>query len=80
MTTFFTSAAFVNVLEGIHSAGILHNDLRIDNLTIKENGEVCIIDFDLSEHGIWDIELYEIDMKVILANIGWGVDSDSDDE
>jgi RIO-like serine/threonine protein kinase len=37
------------ILKGIHAAGILHCDLRRQNLLIEEHGEPAIIDFDQSK-------------------------------
>ncbi|KAF8959401.1 hypothetical protein BDZ97DRAFT_1837845 [Flammula alnicola] len=41
------SDAFQRALAGIHRAGVLHRDIRSDNLLISEDNEVSIIDFDL---------------------------------
>jgi RIO-like serine/threonine protein kinase len=35
-------------LKEIHEAGVLHGDLRLQNLLIDENGRGTIIDFDQS--------------------------------
>jgi len=35
-------------LKEIHEAGVLHGDLRLQNLLIDENGQGTIIDFDQS--------------------------------
>jgi len=39
---------FRTTLEEIHHAGILHGDIRRQNLLINDSGEVAIIDFDQS--------------------------------
>jgi tRNA A-37 threonylcarbamoyl transferase component Bud32 len=39
---------FRSTLEEIHQAGILHGDIRRQNLLINDSGEVAIIDFDQS--------------------------------
>jgi len=36
-------------LEEIHKAGVLHGDLRHENLLVDELGRTAIIDFDQSE-------------------------------
>ncbi|KAG6877268.1 hypothetical protein C0992_010402 [Termitomyces sp. T32_za158] len=41
--------AYLDALQSIHEAGVRHRDLRLENLTIKSNGEPCIIDFDRAE-------------------------------
>lgn len=79
-TSFLVSAAFVKALNGIHNAGIVHTDLRIDNLTINDNGEVFIIDFDCAEHLVRQNDYFGYeDMKEMMSAIGWGEDSDSAD-
>ena len=35
-------------LRAIHSLGILHNDIREENILVNEKGEIYIIDFGLS--------------------------------
>ncbi|KNZ75774.1 hypothetical protein J132_01619 [Termitomyces sp. J132] len=42
-------SAYMDALKSIHDAGVRHRDLRLENLTIKSNGEPCIIDFDRAE-------------------------------
>ncbi|KAG6894454.1 hypothetical protein C0992_006037, partial [Termitomyces sp. T32_za158] len=42
-------SAYLDALQSIHEAGVRHRDLRLENLTIKSNGEPCIIDFDRAE-------------------------------
>jgi tRNA A-37 threonylcarbamoyl transferase component Bud32 len=34
------------MLKGIHNAGIVHGNLRLDNLLINDSGDVGIVDFD----------------------------------
>ncbi|KAF8954105.1 hypothetical protein BDZ97DRAFT_2082013 [Flammula alnicola] len=38
--------AFLRALEGIHRGGILHRDIRLDNLLVNDDNEVSVIDFD----------------------------------
>ncbi|KAM9985232.1 hypothetical protein ACTFIZ_008768 [Dictyostelium cf. discoideum] len=44
-------AQIVNGLEFIHSCGIIHRDLKLDNLIFDRNGIIKIVDFGLSEIG-----------------------------
>jgi serine/threonine protein kinase len=37
---------FLAILESIHDAGILHGNLRLDNLLVNDSGDVAIVDFD----------------------------------
>lgn len=46
LTVFSSSDAFMKVLRSIHRAGVRHNDIRPENLLVKEDGTVTIIDFD----------------------------------
>lgn len=43
------SDAFARALIQIHQAGIVHNDIRLENLMISNKNEVAIIDFDSAE-------------------------------
>ncbi|KAG6902256.1 hypothetical protein C0995_002628 [Termitomyces sp. Mi166 len=42
-------SAYSDASRSIHDAGVRHRDLRLENLTIKSNGDPCIIDFDRAE-------------------------------
>ncbi|KAM9955413.1 hypothetical protein ACTFIR_011851 [Dictyostelium discoideum] len=44
-------AQIVNGLEFIHSCGIIHRDLKLDNLIFDKNGIIKIVDFGFSEIG-----------------------------
>lgn len=37
---------FIRLLQAVHAAGVVHGDIRADNLLVDENGGVSIIDFD----------------------------------
>ena len=37
-----------NTLENIHKAGILHNDIKKENILVDEDGNPSIIDFGFS--------------------------------
>jgi tRNA A-37 threonylcarbamoyl transferase component Bud32 len=43
------SAAFTRVFEDIHRAGVRHHDPRVENLMIRDDGQVAVIDFDKAE-------------------------------
>lgn len=36
----------MSILHDIHRAGVIHNDIRPENLLMKSDGRVTIIDFD----------------------------------
>ena len=38
----------LEALREIHSHGILHNDIRKENILVNEKGEIYIIDFGMS--------------------------------
>ena len=46
-----TSNAFMKSLRSIHRAGVRHNDIRPENLLVKGDGKVTIIDFDRATLG-----------------------------
>ena len=54
--------AFQSTLKKIHKAGVLHGDLRRENLLVDRLGRIAIIDFDqskktsLAEAMEWEIE------------------------
>lgn len=33
----------------VHQAGVIHNDIRLENLVINDTNEVAIIDFDRAQ-------------------------------
>ncbi|KAH9474859.1 hypothetical protein JR316_0013327 [Psilocybe cubensis] len=71
--------AFIKALEGIHSARVIHQDLRIDNLMINDAGDVFIIDFDNAEYDTFQrTSIFEEDLGELLTVIGW-LDSDDED-
>jgi tRNA A-37 threonylcarbamoyl transferase component Bud32 len=39
------------VFEDIHRAGVRHQDPRVENLMIQDDGQVAVIDFDKAELG-----------------------------
>jgi Predicted choline kinase involved in LPS biosynthesis len=43
----------------IHAAGVLHGDLRLENLLVTDTGDVTIIDFDQGRNGASEDELRE---------------------
>lgn len=47
---------FLGALERIHSAGISHNDIRLQNLLVNDANEISIIDFDSATHDLEDAE------------------------
>lgn len=80
----------MDVLQGIHGTGIVHTDLRIDNLMINDEGDVFIIDFDCADDYQDDNfeERCDRDMAEMLECLGseWpfpgesaGEDADQDD-
>lgn len=38
--------AFSACLDGIHKAGVVHNDIRPPNLLVNKDGKAFIVDFD----------------------------------
>ena len=42
----FFAAEVLSALTYLHSHGILHRDIKASNVLLRENGHVCIVDFD----------------------------------
>ncbi|CAD8163829.1 unnamed protein product [Paramecium octaurelia] len=38
----------VNAIEYLHGLGIIHRDLKPENILMRDNGDICLIDFGLS--------------------------------
>jgi serine/threonine-protein kinase len=49
--------AILNLLEILHSNGIVHRDIRTPNVIIRENNEIALIDFGLARYV--DNDLYD---------------------
>jgi serine/threonine protein kinase len=40
----------ITALEELHHLGVIHSDIKPENIGIDSNDQVCLIDFDLSSH------------------------------
>lgn len=59
----------LNTLERIHEAGILHNDIRKENILIDEVGNPFIIDFGFSTQGTsWEEQMEERNVLLRLID------------
>ncbi|CAK82370.1 unnamed protein product (macronuclear) [Paramecium tetraurelia] len=38
----------INAIEYLHGLGIIHRDLKPENILMRDNGDICLIDFGLS--------------------------------
>lgn len=48
------------LLHRIHKRGVLHRDLRPDNVLVREDGRVCLIDFDQAVAGAYEAQQVDI--------------------
>ena len=42
------------LMNSIHKRGVLHRDLRPDNILVQEDGRLCLIDFDQAVAGVYE--------------------------
>jgi 2-polyprenyl-3-methyl-5-hydroxy-6-metoxy-1,4-benzoquinol methylase/predicted Ser/Thr protein kinase len=42
------------LMNDIHKRGVLHRDLRPDNILVQEDGRLCLIDFDQAVAGVYE--------------------------
>lgn len=40
----------INAIEYLHSKNIIHRDLKPENILVKDDGNIVVIDFGLSEY------------------------------
>jgi hypothetical protein len=60
-----SSYQFLAVLKSIHNAGIIHGNLRRDNLLVNDTGEVAIVDFDQARLS-YDTKEYERERQSLV--------------
>jgi serine/threonine protein kinase len=55
-----SSHHFDEMLKSIHNAGIVHGNIRLDNLLVNDSGDVAIVDFDCAR---WCLDTKEHDKE-----------------
>jgi len=50
-------AEILLAIEELHKNGIIHRDIKLDNILIDNTGHACLTDFGLSKEGMFEKKL-----------------------
>jgi tRNA A-37 threonylcarbamoyl transferase component Bud32 len=56
----------VKAFQDIHARGVYHGDVRVENILIRKDNSVALIDFEMSEMNA-DEELLKEEMSQVLS-------------
>jgi RIO-like serine/threonine protein kinase len=60
----------VRAFKEIHAKGVQHGDVRAENILIREDNSVVVIDFELSEMNAED-SILEAEQKEVRSLLEW---------
>ena len=56
----------VKAFQEIHTRGVYHGDVRVENILVRKDNSIALIDFEMSEMNV-DKELLKEEMRQVLS-------------